>query len=411
MNPAFCLPEDTLLALAAGGLAGDTLDAIQTHLDSCATCRRLLVALSGSAGEEAADPSEAEPVDLPVGKGTRIGRYAVESVVGAGGMGAVYAAHDPELERRVAIKLVHHRIDQPEEHLRQEARAMARLAHPNVVQVYDVGLHGGRTYIAMELVEGRTLRSWLQEAPRSRAEIVAAFVEAGRGLSAAHDAGLLHRDFKPDNVFLARDGRIKVGDFGLARPVEAGEERDAEGRQKAACGTPAYLAPEVIAGLSPSVASDQFSFCVSLWEGLHGQRPFSGSNVLTLLEEARAGRIQPPSRRVPAWLRRVVLRGLAPDPAARHPSMEALLRALAPEPRRVRLPAAAAFAAFAAISAMALGSFRPALARGSGEPPPGWKQSLRRGGDVIPGRATPRAAPAGAETRGCSRPIRSAGAG
>jgi predicted Ser/Thr protein kinase len=411
MNAARCLPEDTLLALADGALAGETLDAVQTHLDSCATCRQLLVALSRSAGEATADPEEAQPMDLPVGRGTRIGRYAVESVVGAGGMGAVYAAHDPELERRVAIKLVHRRIDQPEEHLRQEARAMARLAHPNVVQIYDVGLHGGRTYIAMELVEGRTLRSWLQEAPRSSAEIVAAFVGAGRGLSAAHDAGLLHRDFKPDNVFVARDGRVKVGDFGLARPVEAVEERNAERRQKTACGTPAYLAPEVIAGLSPSVASDQFSFCVSLWEGLHGRRPFSGTNVLTLLEEARAGRIQPPARRIPAWLRRVVLRGLAADPAARHPSMAALLRALAPEPRRVRLPAAAALAAAAAISAMALGSFRPALARGFTDPRAAWQQSLRRGDGVIPGRATLPAVPAGAETRGCSRPVRSAEAG
>ena len=404
MLTARCLPDDTLLALADGALAGGA-DSVQLHLDSCAKCRHLVVALSQMIGEPAQEGGEAAPLDLPVGNGTRIGgRYRVSGVVGAGGMGAVYAAHDPELERRVAIKLLHHRVDQPEEHLRHEARAMAQLPHPNVVQIYDAGLHGSRTYIAMELVQGRTLRAWLQESPRSIEEIVGAFLEAGRGLRAAHEAGLLHRDFKPDNVFVSRDGRVKVGDFGLARPVEAAEA------PAPACGTPAYLAPEVIAGLPPSVASDQFSFCVSLWEGLHGRRPFAGATAAALLEEARSGRIQPSPRRIPSWLRRVLLRGLAADPAARHPSMAALLGALAREPRKVRLPAAAAIAAFAALSAMALGSVRPALARGGGHfsAQPVQPEAISRVKTVIPG---PRAAPDGAKSPECSRPARFAAAG
>jgi serine/threonine protein kinase len=229
MLAATCLPDDTLLALADGALAARALDTAQIHLDSCPKCRRLLVALSGggSAGEHTRDPSEgsAGPMELPVGHGTRIGRYVVSGILGAGGMGAVYAAHDPELERRVAIKLVHQRLDQAEARLRQEAKAMARLSHPCVVQVYDVGVHGSRTWIAMELIEGRTLRSWLQESPRSSAEIVAAFVRAGRGLSAAHEAGLVHGDFKPDNVFVGRDGgldrRFRSGAPGCARGTPA----------------------------------------------------------------------------------------------------------------------------------------------------------------------------------------------
>lgn len=355
MITASCLPDDMLLDLADGVLAPKALDAAHAHLDSCPKCRHVLVALSGvdSASKptrEVEDSRGPGLTGLPVGKGTSIGRYVVTGILGAGGMGAVYAAHDPELERKVAIKLVHQRLDGSEGLLRREARAMARLVHPNVVQVYDAGVHGTRTYVAMELVEGQTLRSWLRQTPRSSAEVVAAFLEAGRGLSAAHEAGLLHGDFKPDNVFMARDGRVKVGDFGLARPLEPAAA--ARASSEGASGTPAYLPPEVIAGSPPTVASDQFSFSVSLWEGLYGQRPFSGANPLMLLQDMRAGRPRSPgSARVPAWLRRAVRRGLASDPAARHPSMEALLRALAPEPRRARLPAAAALATVAALAA------------------------------------------------------------
>ncbi|MGZ6143109.1 MAG: serine/threonine-protein kinase [Myxococcales bacterium] len=328
-----CLADDTILALTRGALPNAALDAAHHHLDSCPTCRRLLVALSGGADGDPPD-DEPPPPELPIGRGTRIGRYVVRGILGAGGMGAVYSAHDPDLDRCVAIKLLHPCYDQPEEperseRLLSEARAMARLAHGNVVHIYDVGKHGLRAFIAMELVEGQTLRAWLAEAPRSCSEITAAFLEAGRGLAAAHGAGLLHRDFKPDNVFVAVDGRIKVGDFGLALPLHATGSGEATAVEHAG-GTPAYLAPEVIAGAPPTVASDVFSFCASLWEGLHGRRPFAGSTAAALLREARAGRFRPaPSRAVPARLRSIVERGLAAEPAARYPVMAPLLFELA----------------------------------------------------------------------------------
>ncbi|HUJ29238.1 MAG TPA: serine/threonine-protein kinase, partial [Myxococcales bacterium] len=366
-----CLSEDSLLALASGALAPQSLDDAQHHLDGCARCRQLVaVVASGGSTAKSGDPPRADD-SLPIGRGTTIGRYVVTSVVGAGGMGAVYAAHDPELDRRVAIKVLHPRQTDPDdparERLRREAQAMARLVHPNVVQVYDVGDHGNRTFIAMELVEGQTLRAWLNT-PRSAAEIVAAFVEAGRGLSAAHEAGLLHRDFKPDNVFVAADGRVKVGDFGLARPQRtepaaqmpfdsAARDTSTEG----ICGTPAYLAPEVMAGFPPSVASDLFSFCVALWEGLHRQRPFRGATAFALLQEARAARVQPASAAgVPSRVRRAVRRGLHADPAERPASVAALIDDL--QPRRRGLLHAAAVASAVGLAVAALGLARPAFA-------------------------------------------------
>src|SRR5438067_5261849 len=231
MTAAAHLSDETIFEFAAGRLDGDQAKVAHVHLDGCPNCRRLLAAASQSAtsGGETEETSQrrlrALELDLPVGRGTLIGRYLVRGVLGAGAMGVVYSAWDPELDRCVAIKLVHEsaaRAWKPEreDRLRREARAMARLVHGNVVHVYDVGEHGARTFIAMEYIEGRTLSGWLREAPRSTGEVVDCFLAAGRGLSAAHEAGLLHRDFKPDNVFVAHDGRVVVGDFGLAREVE-----------------------------------------------------------------------------------------------------------------------------------------------------------------------------------------------
>lgn len=301
-------------------------------------------------------------------RGAAIGRYLILDRIGAGGMGVVYAAHDPELDRKVAIKLL--RPDRTgaaaEEHrlrLQREAQAIARLSDPNVVAVYDAGTLGEQVFVAMEFVEGRTLRQWLAEGSRSWREIVEVFLAAGRGLAAAHAAGLAHRDFKPDNVLLGRDGRVKVADFGLARPVgEATGGAPEEGSPVAsagilaspitelgaALGTPAYMAPEQLRGVAADARSDQFSFCVSLYEALYGERPFPGGNPREIAQAVTRGSVreEPAGSRVPARLRAVLLRGLSRDPERRFPAMEELLQELRRDPsarRKLWLAAAAVF--------------------------------------------------------------------
>ena len=351
-----CLSDCTVAAITEG-VAGPALDAAQLHIDGCPACRRLLAAASQTAS---AGPDTVEPPGLPIGRGTAVGRYRIDSLLGAGGMGAVYAAHDPDLDRRVAIKVLHDSAPDSGDplSLRREARAMARAVHANVVAVYDVGRHGNRAFVVMELVEGRSLRAWMEEPGRSIDSTVAAFRDAGRGLAAAHRAGLLHGDFKPDNVLVADDGSVKVGDFGLACCDAALREP-----RRPVAGSPAYLAPEVLEQGGPSAASDQFSFCVSLWEALYGRRPFASATLFATLLAARAGSIQPsPGRRVPGWLRRAILRGLSADPAGRYPSMDALLDALDRGARRKSwLPRAAVAAAL--LAGITPAGLRPIAAR------------------------------------------------
>jgi serine/threonine protein kinase len=199
--------------------------------------------------------------------------------IGAGGMGVVYAAYDPELDRRVALKLLRpDRFGSDADRLRllREAQALARLADPHVVSVYDTGTFGDRVFVAVELVEGETLRQWLgglRAAPRSWREVLARFLPAGRGLAAAHAAGLVHRDFKPENVLLGRDGRVRVADFGLAEaaPEPGGKLAALPAEWGLVLGTPAYMAPEQLRGIAVDARSDQFSFCVALFEALYGR--------------------------------------------------------------------------------------------------------------------------------------------
>ena len=267
-----------------------------------------------------------------------IGRFRILDHVGRGGMGIVYSAWDPDLERRVAIKVVRALQDNARgrERLLAEARAAARLSHPHVVTVHEAGEAEGRVFLAMEYVEGDTLAGYLAHA-RSVDEILAVFRQAGRGLWAAHQAGLVHRDFKPANVLLATDeaGHVhaRVADFGLAALVELGDKLDADDpavhskitSDGAIVGTPAYMAPEQFRGEHADARSDQYSFCVSLYEALHGRLP----------GEDRSRRELPKlGATVPRRVGRALLRGLSSDPTQRFEDMGALLAELAEPPRR-----------------------------------------------------------------------------
>ncbi|HEY0134413.1 MAG TPA: serine/threonine-protein kinase, partial [Nannocystis sp.] len=348
----------------------------------------------------------------------RIGRFAVLEPLGSGGMGLVCAAYDSELDRKVAIKLLRPqtatagKIALAQARLLREAQAMARLAHPNVVTIHEVGTHGDQVFIAMEFLFGLTLKRWLRRARRPWQEVLAVFLQAGRGLAAAHAAGLIHRDFKPDNVMVTEDtrtgklDRVRVFDFGVVQetreaavrqsshslrtpspdgrrvttpeperriersssedlpseplrrilrsslpllgevtPMDSqewvppsidsslpGDEIYATGLTAAGAlvGTPLYMAPEQYDGTADA-RSDQFSFCAALYEALYRRRPFGGDTAARLQQAKLMGAIRRPPRNheVPAWLHRIVIRGLASNPARRFPSMDALLAELA----------------------------------------------------------------------------------
>jgi tetratricopeptide (TPR) repeat protein len=300
--------------------------------------------------------------------GARFGRYVVLEQLGAGGMGVVLAAYDPQLDRRVAIKVLAPRAAQRatgEDRLLREAQAMARLTHPNVIAIHDVGAVAGRVFLAMEFVAGCTVREWLAT-ERTWREVVGVFVDAGRGLAAAHDAGLIHRDFKPDNLLVADAGGVFVTDFGLAMAgdsvPEAAPSADEESglhafdtpltRTGVLLGTPAYMAPEQHRAGAIDARADQFAFCASLYEGLYKKRPFPEDRA-RLIEAVSTGALAEPPKdsQVPSWLHRIVVRGLRPEPDDRFRSMRALLDELDREPRRRRRAWAAAV-----LAAIALGT-------------------------------------------------------
>ena len=279
----------------------------------------------------------------------QIGRYEILSRIGAGGMGVVYAGRDPELDRQVALKVVtHRRSEDPRsrELMLEEARALARLSHPNVVQIHEVGEHQGAIFLALELVEGETLASWQRHPGRGWREILAAYVDAGRGLAAAHGLGVIHRDVKPSNVLVGVDGRARVVDFGLARAIDATADATTAERGETevsyggpVAGTPAYMSPEQARGLGCDARSDLFSLCVALFEGLYGIRPFEGPERLQLEERVQARvlwRRVPRGSKVPRWILEVLARGLQPDPQQRFLDVEELIASLEVTPRRIR---------------------------------------------------------------------------
>jgi serine/threonine-protein kinase len=330
-------PNDAALdAYANGRLDASSSEDLRAHLVVCTTCSDRISSCTGVV------QTIPETLTVPSSR-KKVGRYALLRMIGAGAMGAVYEAHDTELDRYVAIKLLRERWSDERstaERLRREAKAMARLAHPNVVAVYDIGETEGQAYLTMELIDGVTVSAWLKEKPRHCRDILECFLQAGRGLAAAHAVGIIHRDFKPDNVLIGRDGRVRVGDFGLAHrsAPSLGQVATASPAALAAtvsargtlAGTPVYMAPDQLRGAAADERSDQFSFCVALFEALYGARPFEGRTMAELLESMLGERLRPPpaGSSVPRSIRMMLSRGLRAKPEARYPSMQALLSGL-----------------------------------------------------------------------------------
>jgi len=291
-----CPTETELLDFIEGVTDPPRRTRVHDHVDRCALCRRTLAAA------------------VPAAPGS-IGRYQILGILGSGGMGVVYDAYDPDLDRRVALKLVRAPGDHASARLADEARAMARLAHPNVVAVYDVGVFDDAVFVAMERIEGHALGDWLASAEHTPAAIVDAFVAAGRGLVAAHAVGVVHGDVKPDNILVGVDGRVRVTDFGLARRSESDASRPG-----VLAGTPRYMAPELAAGAAPTAAADQYSLALALQEAVGGAR-------------------------VEPRVRAAIARGLSHDPRDRFATLAELLAALGPRQTHRRRAVALAAAA------------------------------------------------------------------
>lgn len=376
-----CPDEADLAEFVRAELSSSEAERVEGHLDGCDSCSEVVASLvriftdslvasdqglptlEGARTERSVDGDEDEEDDdraLP--SGAEVGRYRVLECIGIGGMGVVYSAYDPQLDRRVALKVLRGGAGGADEtrrnaRLLREAKVMAKLSHPNVIVVHDVGSFDGRVFLAMEFVDGTTLSRWRKAKDRNWKEVRDTFMAAGRGLAAAHDAGLVHRDFKPDNVLIGDDGRVRVTDFGLARnrdeSIEASVQASGgsvaqpgvlvEGIDAFATltktgvlvGTPAYMAPEQYGGQGVSGATDQFSFCVALYEALYGERPFPGRTLAELATNVCLGKRRPlGDARVPSRVRDAVLRGLRVDPAERFSSMEELLTVLGRQPTR-----------------------------------------------------------------------------
>jgi tetratricopeptide (TPR) repeat protein len=366
-----------VLGFLGGRLPPDERATVEEHIAICGACADLLTwAAADQASSTAAPPGlEGRPFVGQLCPGARVARYQILGALGRGGMGEVYAAYHPDLDRRIALKVVAGTgpaTGERRARLLREARAIARLSHPNVVAVHDAGIFGDRVFIAMELIEGSTIDAWLRAEHRTWRQIVDVFMAAGRGLAAAHAADVIHRDFKPQNVMVARTGAVRVMDFGLARltadPTDgagrAGEDAPtlcltARTKTGAFIGTPAYMSPEQFRRDPIDARSDEFSFCVALHEALFGARPPSaprggGESPAAPSEGARRDAI-------PSWLRAVVLRGAAVDREKRYGSMDALLAALEQGRTRVRRRVAAVAIA-CAVLAVGAGAWRVAHA-------------------------------------------------
>jgi len=365
-----CPDEDELIAAANRG--GDRTDAdrVTAHLADCAACSSLMAELLRGEGEPLVSTPVAPPESLApdtLAAGTLVGRFVILGLIGRGAMGEVYRAHDPQLDRSIAIKLLRAGLGETDKtksaplRLMQEARSMARVSHPHVIAAHEVGMHDDRVFLVMEWVDGVTLDQWLKAKPRPWRDVVRLFMKAGAGLAAAHEAGVLHRDFKPHNVMVTSHDEPRITDFGLARAVGlnlgsnvhessgvAGEATSvgvptsplpmALTQTGALIGTPAYMPPEQMMGQALDARADQFSFCATFWEALAGERPYSAPSVDELGRSIASGRLRETRalRRAPRAVRAIVARGLANSAQDRWPSMAELLRALEHSLRRRR---------------------------------------------------------------------------
>jgi len=341
--------------------SSEELAAAATHIDDTLS---YMDAVTGSTDKEPA-----------LRRGAVVGRYVVLGKIGEGGMGAVYGAYDPDLDRKIALKFLHSQVtghdSQGGEQARllREAQAMAKLSHPNVAAVYDVGTYHGMVFIAMEFIAGLTLKQWLAKKERAWWEIWTVLEGAGRGLAAAHRAKIIHRDFKPDNILVDDQRRARVTDFGLARPtakpdsVDDDELADSSGplhetltATGTIMGTPRYMAPEQHLGKETTARTDQFAFCLVVFEAIYGERAFKGDSLGELRAAVTDGElVQPKGNRgdAPAWRHQALERGLSVEPAKRYPSMGELLTALDRNPRGRRNRLAAATVSIAAVVGVA----------------------------------------------------------
>ncbi len=393
------LDDNVAIEFVSGTLPKSRVTKVEGHLAKCRECRTLVAALAADDGldsnaqtvpHEKLSPSQL--AQLPIRRltvGDKVGRYLILTTLGTGGMGVVFAAYDPQLDRKVALKLlrsgINYNTKDARTRLRREAQAIAQLSHPNVVSVYDVGeTDEGDLYIAMEFVEGDTLSQWLKKYPRTTREIIEVFLQAARGLVAAHGVGLLHRDFKPDNVLVGGDGRVRVTDFGLARSVMAEPAEARDGREKenitalnvdltatgTVLGTPRYMAPEQLTGPDIDARADQFSFCVALYEALWNQHPLPGATSVAMLEKGEGALPPPELPKVPPAITRAVMRGLEKERQKRFSGMSTLVNELMPPP--VRTPARYAVVALAAV--VLVGGFSAVM----------WNRSKPSGDEYIP---------------------------
>ena len=407
--PVECLDDNAASEFVSGSLARTALTKVEGHLAGCRDCRALVAALAQDAALDSnvetvkhEKMSASQVTEMPrrtLAIGDRVGRYLVLQTLGTGGMGVVFSAYDPQLDRKIALKLLRSGLQlatkDAQKRLRREAQAIAQLSHPNVVAVYDVGTtDDGDLYIAMEFVEGDTLTQWLKAYPRTWREILEVFQQAAKGLAAAHGVGLLHRDFKPDNVLVGCDGRVRVTDFGLARSLIAIDEESARGATPqmptalnaaltatgTVLGTPRYMPPEQLSGPDIDARADQFSFCVALYEALYGEHPLAGRTSVAMFEKGEPAVPPPDTTKVPAFIGRAVMRGLQKDRAKRFPMMSQLMTELIPPvPKlspRVAVAAGTAFLLLgAAAAAMVYINKEPPRAKVI-EPAPGVTEEL-----------------------------------